>query len=182
MSEERREKVALALARRDGYQPDDIVDWRKTIYASNADAFIEQHPDTDLCSECGGTGFTYPEGGVIEISCPICSKPAEVVQSEVCNPAPGGSRISQLLDPIGKIVEVVEKDGHVDVVAELTTEGLEKLKDFGVRIEVADDSNSGIGQPDSVVGSADTSEPVKPRKPKTRKKPSRRVSSVLRKA
>jgi len=153
MSEERRGKIALALARRDGHQPEDIVDWQKTIYAQRADAFIEEHPDTDLCPGCGGTRFTYPEGGVIEIPCPLCSKPAEGVQPE---PSPEG------------FVEIAEIEGfttHVD------GEGILHIKD-----EVKDDSISGTGQPDTDIGSDNPSEPKRTQKSKSTKKARKKSS------
>ena len=41
--------------------------------------------------------------------------------------------------------------------------------------EVTDDSNSGIGQPDTTFGSGDTSEPEQPQKPKVKRKARKRA-------
>ncbi len=39
MNEERKE-IAIVLARKDGHQLEDFVDWRKTIYAQRADELL----------------------------------------------------------------------------------------------------------------------------------------------
>jgi len=147
-NEERREKVALALARRDGHE--DIVDWWKTIYAGKADAFIEEHPDTDLCPECGGTGFTYHE--VIEIPCPLCSKPVEVVPPDAVEP-------------------IEEDEEECESLSDIAAEANAFAYALMPRLEGEnDDSDSGTGQPNPNTGSGDTGQPEQPKKPKAKRK------------
>lgn len=76
-----REEVALALMLKDGHQPEDIGDWRKSVYAKKADEFIEQHAEDGLCPKCQGTGFIEKEHGFFREFCD-CEK-GKALQAEV---------------------------------------------------------------------------------------------------
>ena len=67
--EKQRKEVALALMLKDGHQPEDIGDWRKSVYAKKADEFIEQHSEDGLCPKCLGTGFIEKEHGLFRPFC-----------------------------------------------------------------------------------------------------------------
>jgi len=141
MNGKKREQIALALALRDGHQPEDLVDWQKTIYAKQADEQIEREASSGIevpaiCPKCAGRGFTEQEHGLFRTFCD-CEK-GKAVRVEVTGE------------------EARWDDRAGEPVMDNTSEG-------------KDDSDSGIGPDNQPTGSADTSEPKLAQKPKAKK-------------
>ncbi len=154
--EKRREEVALALMLKDGHQPEDIGDWRESVYAKKADEFIKQHSGDGLCPKCQGTGFTEQQHGLFRAFCD-CEK--------------------------GKALEAEVTGEEREVPPPEITRGADCEYEWEAKLEVANDSRSednsglggsdgsptGTGQPDKPTGGANTSKPKQPRKPKSKK-------------
>lgn len=152
-----------------------------------------------LCEKCQDRGFTEENHGLIMVFCD-CEKGREL-RAEVTGetddgnpkyliipePLPGKTidetadiarEIIQLSrkeydSSVGKVVEVTDSGERLGVVADLTTEGVERLKEIGI---ISDDSNSGTKSDNSSLGGGDTSKPRQPQKPKARKKARARTS------
>lgn len=91
--------------------------------------------------------------------------------------------------PVGKVVRVEEREGGIDVVAELSVEGATRLKGIGIIEEIKDDrprskvnndnSDSGVERTDTPAGSPDTGKPKQSPKPKAKRKARKRAKKVL---
>ncbi len=170
MSEERRKEIALALALRDGHQPEDIPDWRKTVYAQRADEVIAQEEGAEVdvtCPKCGDRGFTEQEHGLVRIFCD-CGKGKEL-EAEVTGEAEDVPMSGSILIS-GTVADVIDVLGGT---IEHSNDG-EPFVSYKENVE--HDSNSGTGQPDTDTGSGDTSQPQLTKKPKSKKKARKKSS------
>jgi len=165
MDEKKREEIALALALRDGHQPEDLADWRKTIYAKQADEPIGQEVEpigqevgswadyfkalVAMCPKCGGRGYTEQEHGLFRTFCD-CEK-GEALRAEVT----------------GEPESLSDTAAEANAFANALMPKLEG-EDIYNR-EVLNDSDSGIEPDNQPVGSGDTGKPKQPRKPKVKK-------------
>lgn len=114
-----------------------------------------------MCEKCGDKGFTEEEHGLVMVACD-CEQ-GKILSAEM---------MGEVEQPIGSVIKVEEKEGRLNVVAELTAEGVEKLKAIGM---IKSDNDSGTGQVDSNTGSADTSQPQQHREHKAKKKTTKRT-------
>jgi len=172
MSEERRKEIALALAQRDGHQPEDISDWRKTVYAQRADEVIGQEVGVfeDVpCPKCGGRGFTEEEHGLVAILCD-CDKAREV--TEIL-----GMQEVTVSDPKRETEAfTLPEEEEREVPPPEITEGTDSEYGWEVKFEVADDSDSRTEPDNQSIGSDNTSQPKQPSKPKSKKKARKKFS------
>lgn len=114
------------------------------------------------CPKCEGKGFIEYESGTIMVECAGCNGTGEV--EDIPH--------KELLSPHDAL-EKLKHDAHelgIDFVEDNVEELPEGWEDKGECIGgFLDDTNSGSGQPDSDIGSADTSQPQLKSKPKSKK-------------
>ena len=104
------------------------------------------------CEKCQDRGFTEQEHGLIMVLCD-CEK--------------------------GKMLrEEITGEMHEETFVEVTAEANAFANAIMPKLEGEDriDSNSGTGQPDKSIGSEDTSQPKRTRKPKKKKGTRKRAS------
>lgn len=117
------------------------------------------------CEECDGKGFIEYEHGLIMVICD-CDKGKEITERTGEIRHDSIDRVISDNQPVGVVKEVKEKEDGLDIVAELTPEGVGKLKKIGM----IDDSNSGTERDNQPTGSPDTGKPKQPKKPRAKKK------------
>ena len=103
------------------------------------------------CPKCEGKGFIEFEHGLVMMECDECGGTKEVDDGS-----------------IGRVLEIKEGEGCIDVVAELTIEGKEKLEEIGCI-----DGSIGDKRDNQIVRGGDTGQPELKPKLKAKKKATR---------
>lgn len=133
--------VARELAEKDGHKWETLGDIMVNAYLHNADLVIAERgrPVADLvtgkplytCERCQDKAYIH---GKPCSECNPVGLPVEQVHPHVKH------------EEVGKVVSITEGEDRLDVVAELTTEGAEKLVEIGMVVEANGDEGFPINK------------------------------------